>query len=167
MSSCLSNVMPSVSFSTTKPFTWWSSSSRAQITTRSAKAALPIHFFSPLITQPSPSRRAVVARPAEIAEPTSGSVSPNAPISSIRAIAGSQRSRCSSDPQSMIDPIASPPWTPMKVPIDGSTRASSIATMPSTRAPRAGQPGPSYARPAMPSSAMPGTSSWGNAARVQ
>ena len=66
-------------------------------------------------------------------EPTSGSVSPNAPISSIRAIAGSQRSRCSSEPHRSIEPIASPPWTPMKVPIDGSTRASSIATMPSTQ----------------------------------
>nr|WP_261818387.1 hypothetical protein [Nocardioides sp. OK12] len=120
-----------------------SSSSRAQMITRSAKEALPIHFFSPLSTQPSPSRRAVVARPIEMAEPTSGSVRPKAPISSIRAIAGSQRSRCSSEPHRWIEPIASPPWTPMKVPMEGSMRLSSIATMPSTSAPRAGQPGPS------------------------
>ncbi|GHJ57576.1 hypothetical protein NOK12_00950 [Nocardioides sp. OK12] len=104
---------------------------------------MPIHFFSPLSTQPSPSRRAVVARPIEMAEPTSGSVRPKAPISSIRAIAGSQRSRCSSEPHRWIEPIASPPWTPMKVPMEGSMRLSSIATMPSTSAPRAGQPGPS------------------------
>ena len=62
------------------------------MTTRSAKVALPIHFFSPSSTHSSPSRRAVVARPPAIPEPTSGSVSPKAPISSIRAIAGSQRS---------------------------------------------------------------------------
>ena len=102
-----------------------------------------------------------------MSEPCSGSVRPKAPISSIRAIAGSHRSRCSSEPHSWIEPIASPPCTPMKVAIEGSTRASSIATMPSTSAPRAGQPGPSYASPAMPSSAMPGSSSWGNSARVQ
>ena len=52
--------------------------------------------------------------------------------------------------------MARPPCTPMKVAIDGSTRPSSIATMPSTQRSRPGQPGPSYARPAMPSSAMPG-----------
>ena len=65
------------------------------------------------------------------------------------------------------EPIASPPWTPMKVCIDGSTRAISMAIIPSNRLLRPGQPGPSYCRPAMPSSAMPGTSSCGNSARVQ
>ena len=167
MSWVTSKVMPSVPFSTTKPLTWSSASSRAQITTRSAKDALPIHFFSPSSTHSSPSRRAVVARPPAIPEPTSGSVRPKAPISSIRAIAGSQRSRCSSEPHRWIDPIASPPCTPMNVCIDGSTRAISIATMPSSRLLRAGQPGPSYCRPAMPSSARPGTRSCGNSARVQ
>ena len=91
MSWVTSKVMPSVPFSTTNPLTWSSASSRAQITTRSAKDALPIHFFSPSSTHASPSRRAVVARPPAIPDPTSGSVSPKAPISSIRAIAGSQR----------------------------------------------------------------------------
>ena len=105
--------------------------------------------------------------PCEMAEPVSGSVSPNAPISSIRAIAGSQRSRCSSEPHSMIEPIASPPCTPMKVPIEESMRDISMATRPLTSAPRAGQPGPSYVRPAMPRPAMPGIRSWGNSARVQ
>ena len=162
-----SKVMPSVPFSTTNPFTWASAWSRAQMTTRSANEALPIHFFSPSRTHSSPSRRAVVARPPAIPEPVSGSVSPKAPISSIRAIAGSHRSRCSSEPQRSIEPMASPPCTPMKVCIDASTRAISMATMPSSRAPRAGHPGPSYWRPAMPSAASPGTSSCGNSARVQ
>ena len=110
---------------------------------RSAKEALPIHFFAPLSTHPSPSRRAEVSSPAEMAEPTSGSVSPKAPICSIRAMAGSQRSCCSGEPHRAIEPIASPPWTPMNVPIEASIRLSSIATMPSTRAPRPGQPGAS------------------------
>ena len=86
-------------FSTTKPSTRSVSTSWAQMMIRSAKLALPIHFFCPSSTQVSPSRRAVVRRPRATSEPASGSVSPNAPISSIRAIAGSQRSFCSSEPQ--------------------------------------------------------------------
>ena len=50
------------------------------------------------ITPSSPSRRHVVVSPPATPEPTSGSVRPNAPIFSIRAIAGSQRSFCSSEP---------------------------------------------------------------------
>jgi len=100
-------------------------------------------------------------------EPWSGSVRPNPPSSSIRAIGGSQRCFCSSEPHSWIDPIASPPCTPKNVWIDGSTRASSRAVMPSASALRPGHPGPSYGRPAMPSPARPGTRSWGNSARVQ
>ena len=38
-------VKPGVPVSTTKPLTWLSATSRAQTTTRSAKVALPIHFF--------------------------------------------------------------------------------------------------------------------------
>lgn len=49
--SIFSQRKPGVSFSTTKPLTWLSSVSRAQITVRSAKVALPIHFFWPLSTQ--------------------------------------------------------------------------------------------------------------------
>ena len=76
---------------------------------------MPIHFFSPSSTHSSPSRRAVVAQPAGDPGAVSGSVRPKAPISSIRAIAGSQRSCCSSEPHRWIEPIASPPCTPMKV----------------------------------------------------
>jgi len=74
-------------------------SSRAQITLMSAKVALPIHFFCPLSTQWSPSRRQVVIMPPEVAEPTNGSVKPKEPIFSKRIIAGSQRSFCFSSPQ--------------------------------------------------------------------
>ena len=73
-------------------------SSRAQITLMSAKVALPIHFFWPLRTQVSPSRRQVVIIPPDVAEPTSGSVRPNEPIFSKRIMAGSQRCFCSSSP---------------------------------------------------------------------
>jgi hypothetical protein len=45
--SCFSAVNPGVSFRTTKPFTWPSATSLAQITVRSPNVALPIHFFCP------------------------------------------------------------------------------------------------------------------------
>jgi hypothetical protein len=96
--SILVGVNPGVPFSTRKPLTWPSSTSLAQITVTSAKVALPIHFFSPFSTHSSPSRRAVVFRPRETAEPTSGSVRPNAPIFSNRCIGGSHRCFCSSEP---------------------------------------------------------------------
>ncbi len=69
---------PGVPFSTRKPLTWPSAVSRAQTTTTSAMVPLPIHFFSPLISQVSPSRRAEVSRPTE-SEPWVGSVRANAP----------------------------------------------------------------------------------------
>ena len=97
--SILVAVKPGVSFSTRNPLTASSASSRAQMTVRSAKVALPIHRLAPLSTQVSPSRRAVLCRPRATPEPTSGSVSPNAPIASKRAIRGSHSSFCSSDPQ--------------------------------------------------------------------
>ena len=95
------------------------------MTTRSAKVPLPIQRFSPSSTHSSPSRRAVVSSPRATSEPPCGSVSPNAPISSIRAIAGSQRSRCSSEPHRSMLPIASPLWMPKKLFIDGSVWAIS------------------------------------------
>jgi len=55
---------PGLSFSTRKPLTS-PSSVRAQTTITSAIVPLPIHRFSPSITYSSPSRRAVVSRPAE------------------------------------------------------------------------------------------------------
>ena len=66
---------------------------------------LPIHFFRPFSTKESPSRRAEVSRPTA-SEPCSGSVRPKAPIFSSRAISGSQRSRCSSEPSTAIDCMA-------------------------------------------------------------
>ena len=76
--------------------------------------ALPIHFFCPLRTQWSPSRRAVVLRPPATSDPPWGSVSPNAPIWSIRAMAGSQRGFCSSEPHRSMLPMARPVCTPKK-----------------------------------------------------
>ena len=93
-----SGLKPGVPFSTRKPFTWLSATSRAQMTVTSLKVALPIHFFWPLSTQVSPSRRAVVVKPPAVPEPASGSVRPNAPIFSSRAIAGNHCCFCSSEP---------------------------------------------------------------------
>ena len=121
---------PGVSFSTTNPLTWSSSTSRAQMIVRSAKVALPIQRLAPLSTHSSPVRLAVVRIPPATSDPPSGSVRPNAPISSIRCMAGSQRSCCSGDPHSTIVPIARPLCTPMKVAIDGSTLAISSPTNP-------------------------------------
>ena len=88
------------------------SASRAQVTTWSANVPLPIQRLAPSRTQPSPSRRAIVRRPAATSEPPVGSVSANAPIVSSRPIAGSQRARCSALPQRAMLPIASPECTP-------------------------------------------------------
>ena len=118
-----------------KPLTRSSASSRAQITTMSAKVELPIHFFSPLRIQVSPSRRAVVVTPPEIALPTWGSVSPNAPITLQSRILGSHSAFCSSDPHTSTDCIASPEWTPKNVAVDTSTRAISIVMSPSITEP--------------------------------
>jgi hypothetical protein len=72
---------------------------------------LPIHFFRPFSTNESPSRRAEVSSPTA-SEPCAGSVSPKAPIFSSRAIAGSHRSRCSSEPSMAIDCMARKLCTP-------------------------------------------------------
>src|SRR5207237_10101333 len=89
---------PGLSFPTTKPLTWFVSSSRAQITLISANVALPIHFFWPLRIQLSPSRRQVVIIPPDVADPTSPSVRPYAPFLSNRIVLGSQRCYCASCP---------------------------------------------------------------------
>ena len=52
-----------VLFSTMKPLTWLSATSRAQMIETSHHGALPIHRFWPLRTQVSPSRFAVVVSP--------------------------------------------------------------------------------------------------------
>ena len=92
-------VNPGVPFSRTNPRISSLSTSRAHTTMRSAKVPLPIQRFFPLSTQWSPSRRAVVASPPAMSEPWSGSVSANAPIEVRSAMPGSQRSRCSAEPQ--------------------------------------------------------------------
>ena len=53
-----------VLFSTMKPLTWLSATSRAQMIETSHHGALPIHRFSPLRIQVSPSRFAVVSQAA-------------------------------------------------------------------------------------------------------
>ena len=66
----------------------------AQTTARSAIDPLVIHIFEPLMIQSSPSFFACVfILPGS--EPPWDSVSPKQPIASPRAMAGSQRSRCS------------------------------------------------------------------------
>ena len=117
------------------PLTWSSASSRAQITTMSAKVELPIHFFWPFRTQVSPWRRAVVVTPPEMALPTWGSVRPKAPMVSHDRILGSHSAFCSSEPQTKTDCIASPEWTPKNVAVDTSTRAISIVISPSITEP--------------------------------
>src|SRR6267154_2039551 len=87
-----------VLFSTINALTWLSPRSRAQMIEMSHHGELPIHFFWPLRIQVSPSRLAVVVRPPEVPEPTSGSVKPKQPIFSQRAIGGSHFCFCSSEP---------------------------------------------------------------------
>ena len=101
-----------------------SPSSRAQMITTSANEALPIQRLSPLSTQLSPSRRALVSSATE-SEPCRGSVSANAPTLSSRAIAGSQRCFCSSLPSIAMVPMARPEWTPRNVLMLPSPRATS------------------------------------------
>src|SRR6266446_5787393 len=118
--SILSTLKPGVLlFSTMKPLTWLSATSRAQMMETSHQGALPIHRFSPLRIQVSPSRFAVVVSPPEAPDPTSGSVRPKQPIFSKRAMGGSHFCFCSSDPSIYIEPIARPLCTPTKVEKDG------------------------------------------------
>src|SRR5260370_7439049 len=105
----------------TKPLTWLSSTSRAQMTEMSHHVELPIHFFWPLRTQVSPSRFAVVVRPPPAPEPTNGSVRAKQPIFSMRAIGGNHFSFCSSHPPRTMNPTASPSLTPHNPPTEPST----------------------------------------------
>src|SRR4029453_18696249 len=103
-----------VLFSTMKPFTWLSARSRAQMMETSHHVALPIHRFSPLRIQVSPSRLVVVVRPPEAPKPTSGSVSPKQPIFSMRAIGGSHFCFLSFDPPKKSQTVAQPLLQPQK-----------------------------------------------------
>ena len=59
---------------------------------------LVMNALEPSITHSPPSRRAVVRIPPAMSDPPPGSVSPNAAIRSPWQRSGSQRLRCSSDP---------------------------------------------------------------------
>src|SRR6516165_6701323 len=133
----------------------------------SAKVALPIHFFTPLTIQESPSRRQVVVIPPDVAEPTRGSVRPNEPIFSKRIIGGSQRCFCSSSPQRYIEPAARPVCTPQNVAIDESTRANSMAMKPLSNMLPPALPYPPYPIPPIPRVANLGIISRGNLSRAQ
>src|SRR3989442_2052451 len=136
-----------VLFSTMKPLTWLSATSRAQMIEISHHGELPIQRFWPLRTQMSPSRLAVVSRPAPAPEPTNGSVSPKQPIFSMRAIGGSHFCFCSSDPPREIETMARPLWTPKKVAIEESTHDISHATRPKSNPPPPLHPEPCHPRP--------------------
>ena len=162
---CASQPTASCGASTTNPPTS-PSSSRAHTTARSHTDPLPIHRLAPSSTQWSPSRRAVVSR-LTTSDPWVGSVSATAPSSSSRAIAGSQRSRCSSDPSRCTDVIASPECTALSVATDPSPRASSAHIIPSASGETPAHPYPSIEAPATRVAAYPPSSSRGNRAASQ
>ena len=58
-------------------------------------------------------------------------------------------------------------WTPQKVAIEASTRASSMQTKPLRSMLPPTAPYPSYPTPPIPSAAIFGTISWGNLSRAQ
>src|SRR5690606_34834632 len=99
----------------------------------SENVELPIHFFCPFSTQPSAVFLQVVVKPPAVADPTSGSVKPNAPIIFNCCICGSHSCFCSSEPHIYIDPMAKPLCTPKKVAIEGSMRPNSAAIIPSIK----------------------------------
>ena len=175
-SDCLRSILvaskPTEGVRTRNPLTWSSATSRAQITTTSANAALPIHRFAPLSTHSSapsgPIRRsAVVSSPFAVSEPWPGSVSPKHAICSPRASTGSHSARCSSEPPTAIEVIASPLCTPMKVAVDGSAREISIATQPRNTLLFSNVRVSGNALPYSPSSAIRGTRWRGLSARSQ
>lgn len=150
-----------------KPFTWPSATSFAQTIVMSENVALPIQRFRPFSTQWSPSRRAVVRRPFAESEPESGSVSPNAPITSPEAILGIHSSRCACEPAIASDPPTRPFCTPTNVLTDGSMRASSRATNPRNTAEFSNGRVSSQANDSVPRSASGFTIWCGNSARSQ
>ena len=150
-----------------KPLTWPSSTSFAQMIVMSENVALPIQRLAPLSTHESPSRFAVVRRPWAESEPESGSVRPNAPSTSPRASFGIHSSRCSFEPQTLIEPVARPFCTPTKVATDASTRASSSCTNPRNTAEFSNGLVSSHAYERVPSSARGFTTCIGNSARSQ
>jgi hypothetical protein len=69
-----------------------------------------IHIFVPETIQSVPSRRALV-RILDGSDPASASVSPKQPTTSPRAMGGSQRCFCSSEPKRQIGNMQSDPCT--------------------------------------------------------
>ncbi len=102
-----------------------------------------------------------------MSEPESGSVRPNAPMTSPEASFGSQWARCSSDPPTPSAPIASPPCTPANVVSEESTRDISRPHQPRKTALFSKCPDSAHSGPKMPSAAMPGISWNGISARAQ
>ena len=64
-------------------------------------------------------------------------------MASNRLIGGTQRRRCSSEPSTSIEAVASPQCTPKKLAIDGSTRPSSSLMSPANSGSFGGQLKPS------------------------
>src|SRR2546428_9116116 len=112
------------------------------MTVTSLKVALPIHFFWPLSTQVSPSRRAVVVKPPEVPEPTSGSVRPNAPIFSRRAIGGSPLRFFFSSPHQQMEPLPPAPWRRPEGCIELSPHPHPPINTPPRRRDSSGEPEP-------------------------
>src|SRR5258705_13916479 len=96
----------------------------------SHQGELPIHLFWPFRTHVSPSRFAVVVRPPDAPEPTSGSVRPKQPIFSKRAIGGNHFCFCSSEPPREMEAISTPFFTPKKVALEEPKREIFMATRP-------------------------------------
>ena len=157
---------PAAPFSTTKAPTWPSSVSRAHTTTRSATVPRPIHRFLPFSTHPSPSGRAEVSSAIE-SDPWSGSVSAKAPSLSIRAMSGSHRAFCSSEPHIAIDCMARPACTPRTTPRLPSPRCSSMVTSPHASGLIPAHSYPLMSSPTTPSSGSLRTSCHGISARSQ
>ena len=105
------------------------SSARAHTTATSAMLPLVIQVFSPLSTQPSPSRRAVVRMPAGF-DPKSGSVRPKHPTAFPLCSGGSHFCFCCSLPNQKMGYITSAPCTETKLRTPESTRSSSCMTSP-------------------------------------
>jgi hypothetical protein len=123
-------VKPGVVVGTRKPRTGLPSSPvLAQTTATSAMVPIPIQRFSPFNTQSEPSLRAKVFMLAG-SEPAVGSVRPKQPMASPRAMGGSQRSFCSSEPNLWIALIASDPCTETKVLNPESPASSSMHARP-------------------------------------
>jgi hypothetical protein len=98
-----------------------------------------IHIFAPLSTQPSGVGRAVVIMPPG-SLPKSGSVRPKQPMASPRAIAGSQRSFCASEPKWRMGNITSEPCTEQNERTPESPRSSSWQMSPYETSPMPAQP---------------------------